>query len=152
MKKITAFIAIVFMLTACNSNEIYSNRHTFSDLLWDKTSTPQFTFELKKEQHSLLNLELRLIYGYTYRNIKLNMTMVNESGTRKVLPINFKVRNEDDSFKGDVMGDFIDIEKTLIPDTLLPAGKYTVTLDQLMDKKTLPFVMEVGITVEKVQK
>ena len=148
MKKIIVFLGIVLTLASCNSGEIYSDHHNFSDLLWQKVDQPQFTLDLKKEQHCKLNLDLRLIYGYTYRNIKMDLRITNESGNTVNVPIDFKVRNEDDSYKGDMMGDFIDIREVIIPDTLLSAGKYTFVLDQLMDEKTLPFVMEVGIVVE----
>jgi len=152
MKKIILVIAVVFALVSCDSNEIYSDHHTFSDLLWKKTDKPEFKVELKQEKHCQINLDLRIIYGYTYRNIKMDMSITNESGNTTKLPIDFKVRNEDDSYKGDMMGDFIDIQEILISDTTLPAGKYTIEFDQLMDEKTLPFVTEVGLVINDLDK
>jgi len=154
MKKIITLFSIVLLLvlTACDSSEIYSDHQTFSDILWHKTDTPQFTVDLKNEQHCQLKLDLRLIYGYTFRNIKMNVSMNNETGKEKIIPIDFKVRNEDDSYKGDMMGDFIDIQEVVIKDTILPAGKYTFILEQMMDDKTLPFVNEVGLVLVDLDK
>lgn len=149
MKKILYLIIIAFAVISCNSGNSLSDYHEFSDLLWHKTEKPKFEFNIKKEGHYSINIDLRLIYGYTFRNIKINMNASKDATNKKVIPINFKVRNEDDSFKGEIMGDFIDLHETIITDTILSAGKYTFELDQTMDNKTLPFVMEVGVVLNE---
>ncbi len=148
MKKIVLLLMIGLTFTACEMGASYSEHKEFSDILWHKIDQPRFEFEITKEANYSIALDLRLVYGYTYRNIKLDVAMANED-TKTSFPLNFEVRNEDDSYKGDVMGDIIDIQHVIIIDTLLPKGKYSFVLDEQMDKKTLPFVMEVGIVLNE---
>ena len=152
MKKIIILLVVVFAFTACDMGNSYSGYHEFSDLLWQKSDKPSFDFEIKKEANYSLDIELRIVYGYTYRDIKMDMKMSKDGSNEKLIPIYFKVRNEDDSYKGDMMGDIIDIQEQIISDTILPAGKYSFELDQLVDSKTLPFVMEVGLVVKDLDK
>ena len=151
MRKIIALFGIVLLLVACEADNIYSERTVFSDLLWSKTVQPSFTFEIKKEQNYRINLELRLIYDYPYKNIKMDMLFTGENGEKQSFPIDFIVQEERGVYNGDIMGDFIDYKETLISDTVLAAGKYTIVLDQLMEENALPFVNEVGIVVEEVK-
>lgn len=150
MKKLIFFIALVFTFMSCDMSNSTSEYHGFSDLLWQKTDQPTLDFEIKKEARYSIYVELRLIYGYAFRNIKMAMYMSKDSDREKLFPIDFKVRNEDDSFKGDVMGDFIDIQEMIISDTTLQAGKYSFQLEQMMDDKTLPFVGEIGLTLKEI--
>ncbi len=150
MKHLVILLMISLTLTACDTGDSYSDHKEFSDILWHKTDQPKFEFEITKEANYRVALDLRLVYGYTFRNIKLDVAMANETANIS-FPLDFPVRNEDDSYKGDVMGDIIDIQETIVKDTLLPVGKYTFILDEKMDNKTLPFVMEVGIVLNENQ-
>ncbi len=152
MKKIIVLFSIALLLVSCESENLFSDRAVFSDLLWHKKDKPSFTFEIKKEQAYQLNLELRLIYDYPYKNIKMEMLFTGENGEKQSFPIDFIVQEERGVYNGEIMGDFIDYKETLISDTVLAAGKYTIVLDQLMEENALPFVNEVGIIVEEVKK
>ena len=151
MKKLIIILVSLIAFTACTDTNSQTQRTDFSDLLWQKTSKPSFEFNIQKEAKYSIAIELRLIYGYTYRNIKMNMNLSKDGSQQELIPIDFMVRNEDDSYKGDIMGDFIDIIEVIIPEKTLDAGKYTFELDQLMDKKTLPFVMEVGVMLTEIK-
>jgi len=152
MKKIIILLLTIIAFTACTDTNSQAQRTEFSDLLWQKTTKPNLEFNIQKEAKYSIAIELRLVYGYTYRNIKMDMNMSKDGSQFESIPVDFMVRNEDDSYKGDVMGDFIDITEVIIPEKNLQAGKYTFELDQLMDQKTLPFVMEVGVVLTEIEK
>jgi gliding motility-associated lipoprotein GldH len=148
---ITSLLA-VFLFTACETNSIYKEYETFDDLLWKKADQPEFTFKLEKEQHVQLDIAYRLIYGYPYTNMKSKITINNETGNKHEYMQDFLVRNEDKSYKGEIMGDFIDIQEPLFMDTILPSGDYTIKVEQMVEKETLAFVMEVGVDIKDLDK
>ena len=151
MKKIILLLAITMSFMACTNENSQTQRTDFSDLLWQRSDKPSFEFNIQKEGNYSIAIELRLVYGYPYRNIKLEMQMSKDGSNTESIPVDFMVRNEDDSYKGDMMGDFIDITEVIISEKNLQAGKYTFELEQLMDKKTLPFVMEIGVILTEIQ-
>lgn len=149
MKKIVLFISIAFLLSSCNSGTIFSGYFEFSDILWHQSNQPEFTFQIDKEEICNIDIELRIVHGYPYRNMKLDMLLVNGQGTEKIIPVDFKVRDESDAYLGDEMGDLIDIVAPIISDTTLAKGNYKIRLDQTLEEETLPFVMEIGIKVNR---
>jgi len=149
MKKIVVLFSLVLALVSCESDDIYSEHTVFSDLVWQKTNQPKFTFEITKEENYEIDLEFRLIDGYPYQNIRINMLLSDENGNKVQQLINLEVQKEEGIYEGEVMGDFIDIEKTLIQDTTLSKGKYTIVLEQMMEANALAFINEVGIVVEE---
>jgi len=151
MKKIIFLLVITLSFMACTNENSETQRTDFSDLLWHKTDKPNFEFNIKKEANYSIAIELRLVYGYAYRNIKMNMNLSKDGAKSELIPIDFMVRNEDDSYKGTVMGDFIDITEVIIAKRSLQAGKYKFELDQIMNEETLPFVMEVGVILTEIE-
>lgn len=145
MRKILVILTVLLTFTACDNSSVFTGRHEFSEILWKKSVTPKFVFTIDKETECKIDFELRLIYGYPYRNMKLNMMLTGDNGFEKTFPLDFKVRDEDDKYLGEVMGDFIDIVSPVIDEIKLEHGQYKIVLDQTLDEKTLPFVMEVGV-------
>ncbi len=151
MKKVFLLLAIVLSLTACNSDFIYKSYYGFSDLLWEKQDVARFDFSLKDTTRLKADVAYRLIYGYPYVDIKSEIVLKHFG--KELLKDTFVVvvRNEDSSYKGDIMGDFIDISSSWMPDTILPQGDYAVTIRQVQVPIDLPFVGEVGLILENIQ-
>ncbi len=149
MKKVLLLLALVISLIACNSDSIYKSYYGFSDLLWKKQDVAQFDFKLKDTTNLKIDVEYRLIYGYPYTDIKSEITLKHFGKELLKDTLIVSVRNEDNSYKGEIMGDFIDIRSNWMPDTTLLQGDYSVTIQQIQVPSDLPFVNEVGINVSK---
>jgi len=145
-----AIVVLSLLMTACQNDVVFSDYKTFDDILWQKVDQPEFSFDIEKEQRVEVAIVYRLIYGYPYMNMKSNVVFNNETNKKHVYQLDFQVRNEDKSYKGEIMGDFIDVRHILLADTVLANGRYNIKVEETLEEETLPFVMEVGVEVKKI--
>jgi len=152
MKKYLLFIiGLSFILSSCNSSSVFKDRKTFSDLVWKKQDKVVFNFEIKKEAKYNIFLDCRYIDGYPYNIMKLNYNIVGNKN-KKYKSLIFAIKDKNGLYIGDQMGDFIDFSRTIVKDTLLPIGTYQISIEENTSPKSLAFVMEMGIHIDKIEK
>ena len=152
MKKLI-FIALsfAFVLYACDSSNVYKDNKTFSDLVWKKQDKAVFDFTIEKEGKYDIFLDCRYIEDYPYNimNLNYNIKSENQENNKNLI---IAIKDKDGYYIGEQMGNMIDISRKVTKDTLLPAGKYTISIEENVSPKALAFVMEIGVRVNAVEK
>ncbi|MBN2669859.1 MAG: hypothetical protein JXR60_11610 [Bacteroidales bacterium] len=152
MKSFLIILLVAFSVVSCkDANVIFEDYYSFGDILWQKNDQPQMSISIDQEQAYQFVLLARLANGYPYRELKVKVSLKDESGNVNTKILNSKVRDENNHYNGEMMGDLIDYEFVLIQDTTLATGTYTATIEEMQEPATLPFVMEIGLRVNKKQ-
>ncbi|MBA4850983.1 gliding motility lipoprotein GldH [Emticicia sp. BO119] len=153
MKNLIIGFVLCLSVFGCDSNAIYKSFIDFKDTNWYIKDVPSFTFEVKDEtipydiyllvrnasQYPYNNLYVtRYIYGPDNKliNKRLEQVILFEPKTGKPL--------------GKGLGDIWDSKVLSSHGYKFPKkGKYTIKLQQYMRQDPLPFIMSIGLSVEK---
>ena len=154
MKKIISIVLIV--LAGCQSDGFYKAIEDIKDGNWYEKNEPTFIFEIKdKTEHFNLYYYIRNATQYQYSNIYISRYMTGPE--KENYPM---VRNSVNLFDattgepfGDGLGDLWDHKVLIAKDIQFnKVGKYTIKLRQYMRQDPLPYLMSVGISLEKIKK
>ena len=153
MKNLIIGFLLSIAVLSCDSNAIYKSFTDFKDTNWYIKDVPSFSFEVADEtipydiyilvrnasQYQYNNLYLtRYIYGPDNKLIskRLEQVILFEPKTGKPL--------------GKGLGDIYDSKTLSSRGYKFPKkGKYTIKLQQYMRQDPLPFIMSIGLSVEK---
>ena len=149
MKKSFIILALALLFFSCD-NSVYKEYHEFSLIQWEQDDNPIFDFELKESKQYNVVFTMRYIEGFPYKNMIGSFLLSDLKGGNSVHKFNFQVVDDNNEYIGDVGGNMWDIEYTVFKDTLLEAGKYSISIEQFVEEKTLPFVYDVGVRIDPV--
>ncbi|MDZ7933775.1 MAG: gliding motility lipoprotein GldH [Emticicia sp.] len=150
-------IASMLMLSAwvlsCDSNAIFKSYEDLKDTKWYVKNIPSFTLEVKDETIPYnIYLLIRNASQYPYNNLYVTRYIYGPDGKQisnrleEVTLFNAKTGKP----LGDGLGDIFDHKVLSSRNYMFPKkGKYTIKLQQYMRQDPLPYVMSVGISVEK---
>ena len=148
------FVSLI--LSGCDENVVYKAHEDIDDGLWYIKNKPTFKVEIK-DTTATYNMYylLRNTLQYPYYNLYLSRNFAAPDG--KVISNTLEevfISNEATGKPyGHGLGDLFDHKIPFLKNYTFPrSGTYTFTLSQSMRQNPLPFVMSVGISVEKVQK
>lgn len=140
---------IILMLTGCGRRTIYEKSEKFPDYSWNRFKYLYFNAEIEDTAGTYdILLTVRHITQYPYKNLDVNFTSYTPSGEERSMDYSFMLKDADNKFLGDGMGDLWDIELPLREKTRFPEiGKYKFEIENKMTKFETPGIMEVGIVI-----
>jgi gliding motility-associated lipoprotein GldH len=152
---LASIFALCLTLSGCDESVVYKAHEDIDDGLWYIKNKPTFEVEIKDTlaAYNMYYL-LRNTLQYPYYNLYLTRKFTAPDG--KVISNTLEevfVSNEATGKPyGHGLGDLFDHKIPFLKNYRFPrSGTYTFTLGQSMRQNPLPFVMSVGISVEKVQ-
>ena len=156
MKFFQAAAVFIFCLSlsACDENVVYKAHEDIDDGLWYIKNQPTFKVEITDttQTYNLYYL-LRNALQYPYYNLYLTKHFTGPD--QKVISHTLEevyISNETTGKPyGNGLGDLFDHKIPFQKNYRFPrAGTYTFTISQSMRQNPLPFILSVGISVEKV--
>jgi len=149
--------AIAFLsvsLFACDENVVYKAHEDIDDGLWYIKNKPVFRVEITDttQAYNLYYL-LRNTLQYPYYNLYITKSFTGPdqkviSNTLEEVYLSNEITGKP---YGRGLGDLFDHKIPFLKNYRFPkSGVYTFTLSQSMRQNPLPFIMSVGISVEKV--
>jgi gliding motility-associated lipoprotein GldH len=146
---------ICLLLSGCNENVVYKAHEDIKDGLWYINNKPSFKVEIT-DTVSTYNMYyvLRNAFQYPYYNLYLTRNVIGPdnkqiSNTLEEVYLSNEVTGKPYGHGlGDLFDHKIPFQKNY---RFKKSGTYTFTLSQSMRQNPLPFIMSVGICVEKVE-
>lgn len=150
-KSIAVLAALVFFLSACNKNVVYSEYKKFDGDAWYAKDKAVFDLEITDTQTlNNISLMIRHAESYPYNNLFLFVTTKYPDG--KVLTDTMEVilANNKGEWLGSGVGDIFDFKVPIKKNVRFPlGGKYQFVFEQAMRVDPLPMVMDFGFEIEK---
>lgn len=151
-----ATFCFVILLTGCDKNVVYKAYEDIDDGQWFIKNTPSFKVEIKDDTQ-LYNVFylVRNTLQYPYYNLYLTRKITGPDSTVMSTTLQEVFISNETTGKpfGKGLGDLFDHKIPFLTNYKFPkSGTYTFTLSQSMRQNPLPFVMGIGISVEKVEK
>ncbi|MFO7788932.1 MAG: gliding motility lipoprotein GldH [Bacteroidales bacterium] len=147
-------LVLVFVLAqACDTNTVYKQYEEIPNKVWETNYQPEFDVDIEDtDQIYNINIHIRNASMYPYYNIWLFMHSTTPTGETSIDTVECKLADESGEWLGDGMGDIWDNKIPWKLNHSFPQkGKYTFRMEQGMRDKKLPGIMDVGISVEKVE-
>ncbi|TLV00140.1 gliding motility lipoprotein GldH [Dyadobacter luticola] len=153
--KLAVLLIFGAFLTSCNENVVYNAHEDIKDGLWYIKNKPTFKVEIKDTVQAYnLYYVLRNALQYPYYNLYMNRQFIgpdNKMITNTLEEVFLSNETTGKPF-GNGLGDLFDHKIPFLKNYHFPrSGVYTFTLTQSMRQNPLPFILSVGISVEKVQ-
>ncbi len=150
---ISSMLVLSVWVLSCDSNAIFKSYEDLKDTNWYVKNIPSFTFEVKDETVPYdIYLLIRNASQYPYNNLYVTRYIYGPDGKQisnrleEVTLFNPKTGKP----LGEGLGDIWDHKVLSTRNYMFPKkGKYTIKLKQYMRQDPLPYVMSVGVSVEK---
>ena len=152
--RLAVVVFFVSLLSGCDKNVVYKAHEDIDDGLWYIKNKPSFKVEITDTTQAYnLYYVLRNALQYPYYNLYITRNFVGSDG--KVISNTLEevfISNETTGKPyGHGLGDLFDHKIPFLKNHRFPrSGTYTFTISQSMRQNPLPFIISVGISVEKV--
>ena len=150
---INSMLLISVWVLSCDNNAIFKSYEDLKDTNWYVKKIPSFTFEVKDETVPYnIYLLIRNASQYPYNNLYVTRYIHGPDGKQisnrleEVTLFNPKTGKP----FGEGLGDIYEHKVLSTRNFKFPKkGKYTIKLKQYMRQDPLPYVMSIGVIVEK---
>jgi len=146
-----AVIGSAFVFTSCGNEVVFSKYHTFENNEW--FAKDKVTFDLEITDTKNLNnilFKIRHADAYPYSNIFLFVTTSYPDGKVMTDTMEIMLANNKGEWMGSGAGDIFDFEVPVKKNVKFPlGGKYKFEFVQGMREDPLPFIMDLGLEIEK---
>ena len=143
--------SLVFLLTSCNKNIIYSKYHEFKENEWHANDKAIFHVEII-DTMSLNNIFLMVRHAdaYPYSNLFLFVSTKYPDGKILIDTMEVILADEKGKWQGSGAGDIFDFKIPIKKNVRFPLkGKYQFAFEQGMRVDPLPLIMDFGFEIEK---
>ncbi len=150
MKYFFIFI-FIFSIFSCNKNRIFEQHNSIANSVWNVKNVIQFDFSIENNQIPY-NIFVNIRHGEMYKNsnLWLFITTISPSGKQKMDTLECVLYDDLGNTKGEILGDICDIS---VPFKLnvgfKETGNYVVAIQHAMRPENIPFIAEIGLTIEK---
>ncbi|AXG73173.1 hypothetical protein DVK85_02600 [Flavobacterium arcticum] len=149
MKKFV-FLLPLLLLLSCNKTTLFTQTlDDFNNNRWQKNEMKVFHFDVKKD---VKKADIKLTFSHTfdpqYERVPLEVIIENPDGTKDNMFLNLQLKDASGDVVSDCAGDICDLEMGLKEGLTMPAGKYSITVENKFEGEYLPNVIALGITVE----
>jgi len=154
MRLVSISLVLVFLFASCSSDVVFEEYQTTSDnITWTKNDVKNFSFSIEEEGNYDIYFMLRYVTGYPWdiAHIAVEMDDVEKKNSVQEL-FTFQLKDEEGNPLGDPSFDLWDIKQKYALDTLLREGVYYISIQHAMAIEPFPYVMELGVRVEKSTK
>jgi gliding motility-associated lipoprotein GldH len=146
MKKLNLVFVLFFLLSCGN---VYKEHQKIDEMKWFRTDVKSFDVEIPDDGEYDLYFTMRHSTGYPFRNIGVNIVQITPDGKELSKEANFLIVDENDEYKGDVIGQLWDIQELFSEKTELKAGNYTFKIGHIMNSDPVILIIDVGLTIKK---
>lgn len=150
-KIVLAAFGLLFVLSSCNRNVVYSEYKTFENADWFAKDKAVFEMDIQ-DVENFNNISLMLRHGdaYPYRNLFLFVTTLYPNGIEKKDTMEVILSNNKGEWQGSGAGDIFDFKVPIKRNIRFSIpGKYKFTFEQAMRVDPLPMVMDFGFEIAK---
>lgn len=154
MKLNAAFLPVtltIFILVSCDPGRVYEKNIRIPDGIWTWNSPVRFEVFVEDTitTHNLY-LNVRNTGMYPLSNLYLFITTIAPSGHMIKDTVQIILADEKGKWLGDGLGDIWDHQKLYKEQVrFAQKGKYIFEFEQAMRIERLPFILDVGLRVEK---
>ncbi|MBA3683451.1 MAG: gliding motility lipoprotein GldH [Bacteroidetes bacterium] len=154
LKSVALFCAMIFLVSACNSDVVYSKYQKFEENEWYSKDKAVFDLDITDTvTYNDISLMVRHADAYPYSNLFLFVTTTYPDG--KILTDTMEVILSDakGKWQGSGAGDIFDFKVPVKKNIRFPkAGKYQFSFVHGMRVDPLPLIMDFGFEIEKSKK
>jgi gliding motility-associated lipoprotein GldH len=148
-------ISSLILLSACDESRVYEKNIDFKGNDWYADSVARFPIEIKDQAVEYnMYVDVRNAISYPFANLYIKYNVLDSTGkslNTKLLRLPLFDKKSGKPY-GDGLGDIFDHRFSLIKGYRFPyQGKYSLEVIQYMRQDPLPFIMSVGVRVEKAQ-
>lgn len=153
--RLIAALSLTILLASCDDSVVYKAQEDLKDGLWYIKNKPEFKVKIEDtlSQYNIFYI-FRNAQQYPYYNLYLTRKVTGPDGkmisnTLEELFVSNEITGKP---FGKGLGDLFDHKVPVAKNYSFPrSGTYTFQVSQSMRQNPLPFILSVGISVEKVQ-
>lgn len=151
IKRISVLISFFVLLSSCDNSVLYENNQSFESNTWSYEDAKTFSFNIDDSlQPVKLSINLRTTTNYPYSNIYMFVHSNYPNGYTDIDTLEFFLADPQGNWLGDNSGTIVE-NRALISKGLFPStGKYTFKLEQAMRNDSLPEILDIGLSVQKL--
>ncbi|TAL61556.1 MAG: gliding motility lipoprotein GldH [Bacteroidetes bacterium] len=141
-------------LSSCDPNRVFEDNTDIPDFAWDVKNKLSFDVNIE-DTTALHNLYVNVRHAshYPYANLFVFITIEFPNGKLSKDTLECKLADEAGQWKGEGMGEIWDNQILWKPNVKFPlTGTYHFEYEQAMREEQVPFIMDVGLRVEKAKK
>jgi gliding motility-associated lipoprotein GldH len=143
----------VFFIYSCTpENRLYAERQELSpNLEWVGSDLKTFNFKTnEKDLIYTLTLELRFVTGYPFKNLNVLADIISPSGEVIQKEFTLNIKDDEGNYIGEAGMDLWDSKHIVDKELKLnEIGEYTIGFLHNMAMDPLPYVMELGVIIDK---
>lgn len=142
---------IIFFI-GCDVRKVFEENSEIPGSLWNKNQLVPFQFNITDTSLAYnIYLNVRHTGLYQYRNIWIKVYTTLPSGEKNEKLVELMLAEPSGKWLGSGMGDIWDNSILVQKNVKFPLnGEYKIELQHYMRKDILPFIMDVGVRVEKM--
>ncbi|TDB69130.1 gliding motility lipoprotein GldH [Arundinibacter roseus] len=153
--RLAALTSVLCFCLSCDSTTLYKAYEDIDEGQWFLDKKYTFSFEVNDttQQYNLYYL-IRNGQQYPYYNLYINREMTGPDGPWMTPRLDEVYLSDEKTGKplGSGLGDLFDHKIIFMRKYQFPkTGTYTLTFSQAMRQNPLPFVLGIGLSVEKVE-
>ena len=148
-----AYCLLVVCLSSCDRSRVFEDNTELSDYTWDVKNKIAFDVNID-DTTSLHNLYVNVRHAshYPFANLYLFITIKFPNGKMAKDTLECIFQDETGHWKGEGMGDIWDNQILWKPKVKFPLkGTYTFEYEHAMRMEQVPFIMDMGLRVEKAK-
>jgi gliding motility-associated lipoprotein GldH len=145
------FLSLILVLSSCDPNRVFEKNTKIPEGIWSKDNIIQFELQIEDTitSHNLY-VNLRNTSLYPMSNLYLFITTTAPSGHTVRDTVEVILADEKGKWLGSGLGDIWDLQQLYKQKVrFAQRGTYKFDFEQAMRNEKLPFVLDVGLRVEK---
>lgn len=147
-------LVLLFFFASCDSNRVFEDNTDIPDYIWDVKN--KISFDVNVEDTTALHnlyVNVRHASHYQSANLFVFITIKFPNGKLAKDTLECVFADASGQWQGDGMGDIWDNQIMWKPNVKFPiTGTYTFEYEHAMRMEQVPFIMDVGLRVEKAEK
>jgi gliding motility-associated lipoprotein GldH len=146
--------ALMFTLSSCNSDLIYTDVAAIPNNTWDLNNNPGFSFQVADTtKRTNVFLTIRTGSQYPFRNIFLFVTTTAPDGKSITDTLEYEIADEKGNWLGKGFGDINELKLPYRKNVFFPMkGTYQFNIQHGMRTGDLKGVYDIGLRIEKYVK
>ena len=146
-----SILLLILVLSSCDPNRVYEKNIKIPDGIWYRENIVQFELQIEDTINSHnLYVNVRNTSLYPMSNLYLFITTTAPSGHSVRDTVEIVLADNKGKWVGSGLGDIWDLQQLYKKNVrFAQRGKYSFDFEQAMRTEKLPFVLDVGLRVEK---
>jgi len=145
------FTFCLLFLSSCDTNRVYEENTDIPKYIWNLDFKPAFNVSIA-DTSLLYNIYVNVRHTKFYPNSNLWMLITTQfpDGKKSEKRVELTLAGKEGKWLGDCLGDICDIKLPIQQNAFFDQpGNYSFQYAQIMRTDNLPFVMSLGLRIEK---